>query len=129
MPLYDIECSECGIIEDVICAYEERNLCPECGVEGKMVPIMPPTVGIVWSNQEHSKQLGRTFETNKQKREWMKKHPRVSEVRKGSTEDRDKRQSMANHADTVVKRFGYKNVRHYQAEAKKKNKKKAAPAA
>ena len=120
MPLYDINCPSCGVVEDVVCSYEERNTCPDCGSEGSMVPIMPLTIGIVWSNQEHSSQLGRTFETNKQKREWLKKHPNVSEVRKGSTEDRNTRQVLAHRADSVAKHHGYKDVNHYKTEAKAK---------
>ena len=126
MPLYDINCSDCGVVEDVVCSYEERNTCPECDGEAVMVPIMPTTVGIVWSNQEHSSQLGRTFETNKQKREWLKEHPNVCEVRRGSTEDRNTRQNMGSRADEVVKYHGYKDVNHYKAEAKRKNSLKKA---
>tara|TARA_R110002051_G_scaffold129091_1_gene202816 strand:+ start:7798 stop:8190 length:393 start_codon:yes stop_codon:yes gene_type:complete len=120
MPLYDIICPTCGLVEDVICSVEERNTCPECAGEAQMKPIMPMSVGIIWSNAEVSDQLGRTFETNKQKREWLKAHPRVEPMDKGSREDRDFGESIQEKADKAAQRYGFKDKRQYQAEIKKK---------
>ena len=120
MPLYDINCPQCGLVEDVICSVEERNICSECGGEARMKPIMPLSVGIIWSNAEVSSQLGRTFETNKQKREWLKAHPNVQEMTKGSREDRDFGDSIHEKADKAAQQVGFKDKRHYQSETKKK---------
>ena len=120
MPLYDINCPDCGLIEDVICSVEERNTCSECGGDAQMKPIMPISVGIIWSNAEVSTQLGRTFSTNKEKREWLKAHPKVEPMTKGSREDRDFANSIRDQADKALKNHGYKDRQHYKSELKKK---------
>jgi len=120
MPLYDINCPDCGLVEDVICSAEERNTCPECGGEAQMKPIMPMSVGIIWANAEVSDQLGRTFETNKQKRDWLKAHPNAQEMTKGSREDRDFGDSIRERADKAAQKIGFKDTRQYQTEMKKK---------
>ena len=119
MPLYDIQCSDCGLIEDVICPSEERNTCPECLKPAKMKPIMPRSSGIIWANAEHSSQLGRTFHTNKEKRDWLRAHPNVSEITTGSAEDRRVREGLQDQADKAVQKGGYKNMAHWKRETKK----------
>ena len=119
MPLYDIQCSDCGLIEDVICPSEERNTCSECLQPAKMKPIMPRSAGIIWANAERSSQLGRTFHTNKEKRDWLKAHPNVSEITTGSTEDRRMRASLQDRADKAVQKGGYRDMAHWNVEAKK----------
>ena len=119
MPLYDIQCSDCGLIEDVICPSEERNTCPECLKPAKMKPIMPRSAGIIWANAEQSNQLGRTFHTNKEKRDWLKAHPNVSEITTGSTEDRHMRANLQDRADKAVQKKGFKDMTHWNVEAKK----------
>ena len=119
MPLYDIQCSDCGLIEDVICSPKERNTCPECLKPAKMKPIMPRSSGIIWANAERSNQLGRTFSTNKEKRDWLKAHPNVSEVTSGSSEDRCIRADLQDKADKAAQKGGYRDMNQWQREAKK----------
>jgi len=120
MPFYDQVCESCGLLEDVCRGIDERNICDQCGGEARVVLAPVRTVGIVWSNQEHSSQLGRTFETNAQKRAWLKAHPNVSPVSKGSREDTEFKESIRERRDTVLARAGFKNNAEYQAEAKKR---------
>tara|TARA_R110000824_G_scaffold10774_3_gene47208 strand:- start:1644 stop:1943 length:300 start_codon:yes stop_codon:yes gene_type:complete len=84
-----------------------------------MKPIMPRSSGIIWANAEHSKQLGRTFSSNKEKRDWLKSHPNVSEITTGSTEDRHMRANLQDRADRAVQKGGYKNMTQWNHEAKK----------
>ena len=119
MPLYDQSCESCGLLEDMHRSIAERNVCGCCGGEAQIIPAPIRTVGIVWSNQEHSSQLGRTFETNAQKREWLKKHPNVSEVRKGSKEDIALKEHMRSRRDQRLQAAGFKNNTEYQTELKK----------
>ena len=118
MPLYDQCCETCGFLEDVHRSVPERNICAECGKDARVVLAPVRTVGIVWSNQEHSEQLGRTFETNAQKREWLEQHPNTSEVRKGSKEDIEFKESIRERRDVAMKKIGFKGNEHYQSEMK-----------
>ena len=45
--------------------------------------------GIVFSNVQKNEQTGQTWESNSQKRAWMKKNPHVVELHKGTKEERD----------------------------------------
>lgn len=84
--------------------------------------IIPPLVhthGIVWSNAETSSQLGVTWNTNAEKRAWMKKHPNVKPVVKGSQDDKNFSATLKDKSDKVVKNLGFKNKEHFQKERKR----------
>jgi hypothetical protein len=118
MPLYNQVCPKCGLVRDALVAYEKRNECMECGVECRVLPSLFHTAGIIWSNQEHSSQLGTTWETNKQKREWHKRHPNAVPVAKGSQADKDFSMSLKQKADALAKKSGFQNTRKF-IEAKR----------
>jgi len=118
MPIYDQRCGNCGINE-AYCYVDERHTCQLCGGKCDLVPAPFRAIGIVFSNAETSKQLGVTWETNQQKRDWFKKHPNVMPVTKGSQEDKDFAASIRGRADTLVKGVGFKNAREYHSEGRK----------
>jgi Fe-S-cluster containining protein len=118
MPLYNQVCPKCGLVRDALVAYEQRNECMECGAECKVLPSLFHTAGIIWSNQEHSSQLGTTWETNKSKREWLKAHPNAVPVSKGSQADRDFSMSIKQKAETLAKKAGFQNTQKF-IQAKK----------
>ena len=112
MPWYTQDCPKCGILDDVPRKVEEYKTCAECGgpCQVKIAPTL--TVGIVWSNQESSTQVGTHWETNAQKRAWMKAHPKTVEMSKGDANDRAFRQSLRNDADKSVQKKGYRDLEH-----------------
>ena len=87
MPLYHQDCPKCGDIPDVICAVKDYKTCSKCGGPCEVLLYPVRTVGIVFSNAEVSKQLGTRWETNAQKRAYMKAHPNVQAMEKGSSEE------------------------------------------
>ena len=88
MPWYHQRCSKCGDIEDAPRRVEEYKICYECGGPCEVVIYPTRTIGIVFSNAQESKQLGTRWETNKQKRDWMRAHPNAVEMVKGDSNDR-----------------------------------------
>lgn len=119
MPIYDQNCSKCGVHE-VFCHREERHNCRKCGDPCPRIPGVMHAQGIIWDNAETSKQLGVTWHTNEEKRQWMKKHPNVVPMEKGSKEDRDFKQSIRSREDRVVKDAGFNNVQDFKRKAKQK---------
>lgn len=67
--------------------------------------------GIVWDNKQHSKQLGVTFETNKQKRDYLKKHG-INEFSKGDADDRRIGTRAREDADKLARTLGYSDNDH-----------------
>ena len=119
MPIYDQNCPECGVHE-VFCRQEERHHCRKCGEACSRIPGVRHPQGIIWANAETSKQLGVTWNTNEEKRQWMKKHPNAVAVEKGSKEDRDFKQSIRAKADKTLKQQGFNDHQHFKKEAKKR---------
>tara|TARA_R100000808_G_scaffold672_3_gene3345 strand:- start:12908 stop:13177 length:270 start_codon:yes stop_codon:yes gene_type:complete len=76
--------------------------------------------GIIWDNAETNKQLGVTWHTNEEKRQWMKRHPNAIPMEKGSKEDRDFKQAIRTREDRVLKNAGFNDVEDFKREAKKK---------
>lgn len=119
MPLYDIDCPACGYQEDVVCPPDQRHTCPECGQAASMVPIMPRHVGIIWDNKEVSTQLGRTFNSNKEKRDYLRTHPHVQEVSKGSSDDKRLRHKIRERAENIAVQRGFRSNHEYVSHIRK----------
>ena len=119
MPIYDQNCPKCGVHE-VFCRKEERHNCRKCGEPCSRIPGVMHAQGIIWDNAETNKQLGVTWHTNEEKRQWMKRHPNAIPMEKGSKEDRDFKQAIRTREDRVLKNAGFNNVEDFKREAKKK---------
>ncbi len=118
MPLFDQECPDCGV-QEVLCSSERAVVCEGCGGPAKVLPSAFNLSGIIWSNAETSTQLGTTWTTNKEKRDWFKKHPNVVPVTKGSAADRDFKMSIRQKADNLAKKAGFQNTQSFIKEKKK----------
>ena len=93
--MYDMDCPACGFLPDEFAKVSEREVCPHCGEKVSLRVTMFHTAGIIWSNQEESTQLGKTFETNAQKRAWLKENPNVRQFSKGDSYDREHKEWVA----------------------------------
>ena len=117
--LYDHDCPNCGLREDVLQHHSKHDICPDCEAKVRVILAPVPTHGIVFSNAETSNQLGITWHSNKEKRDWMASHPKVVPLEKGSQEEKNFKYSLRNQADKAVKKGGFKDVQHFQSEGKK----------
>ena len=106
MPWYHQKCDDCGDLPDVPRSVEKYKVCYECGGPCEVVIYPTRTVGIVFSNAEESKQLGTRWETNQQKRDWMKAHPNVVEMNKGDANDRKFNQRIKNQMHDSLENQG-----------------------
>ena len=107
MPIYHQDCPECGDTPDVFCAVKDYKICAECGgpCEVLLYPVL--TVGIVFSNAEVSAQLGTRWETNAQKRAYMKAHPNVVPMAKGSLTEQNFNHRIKTQLHDTLKSNGY----------------------
>ena len=119
MPLYDQVCLWCGEHE-AFCPSEKREICEKCGEPCTVKPSIFHPQGIIFSNAETSSQLGVTWGSNKEKREWLKKHPNVKPVGKGTIEDKDFSIALKDKADKAVKKGGFRDVQDFQAKHKER---------
>lgn len=119
MPLYDQVCLWCGEHE-AFCPSAEREICEKCSEPCAVKPSIFHPQGIIFSNEESSKQLGVTWGSNKEKREWMKRHPNVTAVAKGSSEDKDFNMALKDKQDKAVKEVGFRDAQDFQAKHKER---------
>mgnify|MGYP003108640233 CR=1 FL=1 len=119
MPFYTQICETCGVVEDAWRKVSEYKICEKCGGACEVKLAATPTLGIVWSNQESSAQLGTHWETNAQKRDWFKSHPGVMEMSKGDANDRKLEDTIKNSANDTLKKKGYTDLNHFRSHRKK----------
>jgi hypothetical protein len=119
MLAYDHDCPNCGVRE-VLQRHQEHDICPDCGAQVRVIVAAVPTHGIVFSNAEVSTQLGTRWESNSEKRAWLKAHPKAIAVEKGSKEDTDFNMSIKQKQHDVLNSHGYKSVQEYKSDMTKK---------
>lgn len=130
MMLYDHDCPNCGIREDVPQRHQEHDTCPDCSAKVRVIVSPVPTHGIVFSNAEHSEQLGQTFHSNAEKRKFFKDNPDVVPISKGSVADNNLKWKIENRREQTAKKHGYRDAeehyKHMKAE-KPRQRKHALP--
>lgn len=124
MPLYDIECDDCGVIKDAFYRLSELDsmLCPECeSVDVRRLVAPVPTHGIVFSNAQFNPQLGRAFESNAELRAYQKEK-NVEFVSTSGKHWRDTLDYTRSRVEKLAKRKGYSDYETWQTAAKKRRK-------
>ena len=81
MGIYDINCPRCGVVEDVfyrlrsICAHKDDGEdleCPVCDSPVTLRPAAPAITGFIETRPRHIAQIGRTFQSSTEMREYEK---------------------------------------------------------
>tara|TARA_R100000234_G_scaffold72188_1_gene44495 strand:+ start:51 stop:452 length:402 start_codon:yes stop_codon:yes gene_type:complete len=129
MPIYEIFCEECGPGEEYAKVADRDNIhCPGCHrrVERILSPVT--TVGIVWDNRVHVPQIGRTFQSNSEMRQYEKDNPGFAFMTKNSPEWRKKLDRSRERVDKLAKRSGFSDWDAMQKHGREEKKKKAAKA-
>ena len=122
MPTYDIECGECGVVEDAYYPLAELDsmVCPDCaGTEVRRLISPVPTHGIVFSNAQYWPQFDRTFQSNSELRAY-KKEKNVEFVSTDSKHWQDTLDYTRSRVEKLAKRKGHKDYEDMQAATKKR---------
>ena len=126
MPLYDIECEQCGVVNDAFYRLVELDsmVCPECsGVKVRRLVAPVPTHGIVFSNAQYWPQFDRTFQSNAELRAY-KKEKNVEFVSTSSKHWQDTKDYTRSRVEKLAQRKGYKDYADMQATTKKRKRAK-----
>ena len=132
MPLYDLQClGDCGVQEDVFLnLFEADNpLCPECGSKATLLVAPVRTVGPMTSKPLVMNQLGRTFETPAQLREYKKKNPDAHFYQPNDSTWVRYKDRIRENAERKAKKKGFRDLEDqkvFQKERTKETKRKAA---
>ena len=127
---YDHDCPNCGIQEDVPRPLEEYDVCPACDAKVRIIVAAVPTHGIVFSNAEHSEQLGQTFHSNAEKRKFFKDNPDIVPISKGSVADNNLKWKIETRREQTAKKHGYRDAEDHYTHMKQRKaakKKHATP--
>jgi hypothetical protein len=127
-----VHCPMCGFLEDVFIDLDSLKggtfACATEGCEFRVEPEIgaPLFRGIQSASPEVSKQLGRTFHTNKEKEAYLKSKGLV-EYAKGSTEDIAMRDHARERADYAARRMGHRDEDARRVAVKKEQAKGWTP--
>ena len=121
MPLYCIECPNCGVVEDVFAPRATGGTeypCPDCEAVGKKLPTSFATAGIIFSNPLVINSAGLTAESNSEARKYLKENPGTRFVDRQSSYWKNKVERLHERREAKVKGQGYKNWNDFQTEKK-----------
>ena len=127
--LYEGKCVDldCGIFEEILSLreYETKGLtCPTCAGGAKTVIHPVRTIGATSTRPVVMNQIGQSFESNSQMRNYFKKHPGRQVIDKDSAEWRSMYDDTRNGCDAEARGQGYRDVRHKQQSLKKERTRK-----
>ena len=117
--LYEGKCVDldCGIFEEILSLreYEAKGLtCPTCAGDAKTVIHPIRTIGATSTRPVVMNQIGQSFESNSQMRNYFKKHPGRHVIDKDSAEWRNMYDDTRNSADEASRAKGFTDVRQEQ---------------
>ena len=120
MPLYDIACDsaqECGHFSDVFIPLSELDIavCPSCGGPIRRLPRPVRTVGPMPSKPLTIKQIGRSFESAAELRQYQKENPDAQIVAPGSKQWQKKLDSVRASCQKQARDEGYRDLEDMQA--------------
>lgn len=124
MPTYDLHCSNCdSYVFDHVCRISDKDSVPcACGkLMETAILSAPVTIGATFSKPlDFEKQLGRTFETNAEFRQYMREHPEAEVVSKSDAWYTSMRDRLRNRMDVTSRKKGYRDYDHEQSTLKAK---------
>lgn len=116
MPLYDARCPDHGRQEvfQLLAHFEDGLVCPIC--DKTVLRIVSPVAqcGPSEDNPLRIKQIGKTFTTQSQVKEYLKENPDCEMVSSSSRSWRDLKHTAREDADAHYKQQGYKDKDDYR---------------
>ena len=121
MPLYNIDCPNCGVLEDVLAPRAvggDTYPCPDCEATSKKLPTTFATAGIIFSNPLTINSAGLKAESNSEARKYLKDNPGCRFVDRSSPYWKRKVERLHERREAKVQKQGYKDWRNFQSEKK-----------
>ena len=121
MPLYDARCPEHGRQEvfQLLAHFEDGLRCPICDRE--VLRIVSPVAQSGPSDDRplKIKQIGKTFTTKTQLKEYLKENPDCEMVSSSSSQWKDFKHTARENADSHYKQKGYRDKDDYRRNIRK----------
>tara|TARA_Y100000361_G_C11125888_1_gene325901 strand:- start:817 stop:1209 length:393 start_codon:yes stop_codon:yes gene_type:complete len=122
MPLYDVRCTNgCGYFNDVFVLLKDSDKisCPSCGKP--VVRLIRPvaTVGPMPSKPLRVDQIGRTFESNEELRDYQRKNGDVEILSSSSNKWLKHKDIARNKAENRAKKQGFRDLDHKRDHMRK----------
>lgn len=121
MPLYVARCPEHGEFETFLSLAEREKtglLCIECAQESRVVIQPVRTIGPMPSKPLVIDQIGRSFTSQSEMRQYFKKHPDRRIVENNSQDFINHRDSARAKADKKAKQLGFNDVEDRKTRVK-----------
>jgi len=111
MPLYDVRCTAgCGKKEVYVPLSEaDKIFCPDCTQPAVRLVSPVRTIGALFSKPIEYGQIGKSFSTNEEFRQYKRDNPDAKFVEKDSTEWRSHYDEVRNHCDKKAKQQGFRD--------------------
>tara|TARA_R100001015_G_C4595288_1_gene150529 strand:+ start:268 stop:684 length:417 start_codon:yes stop_codon:yes gene_type:complete len=112
MPFYDFKCpSGCGYFGDIYVPLSEHGTttCSECGDVLETVISEVALIGPMPSKPLVMKQLGRTFESGSEWRQYQRENPDCAMVSADSSAWREHKEAVRDKAEARARREGYRD--------------------
>jgi len=128
MPMYDFKCPDgCGYFNDVFVplAQHGKTTCPECAALMTTVISDVALIGPMPSKPLVVGQVGRTFESGSEWREYQRNNPDCQILSSDSTAWRKHRDMAAEKAESRARKAGYRDLEDKKTRRRKEKDKLA----
>ena len=132
MPLYDVRCTAgCGYFDDVFCplAALDDLRCSKCNHPVKILMSPVRTIGPTFSKPLEIKQIGRTFHSQSEFRQYQRENPDVEILSPSSSKWQKHRDTAREKVEASAKKRGFNDSEDMKRYAKKDQRAKSAPSA
>ena len=117
MPIYDLECEPCQrFLVDVFFPLSETPTCSYCDTPARVIISPVRTVGPMPSKPLQLDQIGRSFTSNSELRDYKQTHPEAIFLNKGDREWDEHYTDVRNRAEKTVKKMGFRDVEDYRSK-------------
>tara|TARA_R110002020_G_scaffold70930_14_gene183725 strand:- start:399 stop:815 length:417 start_codon:yes stop_codon:yes gene_type:complete len=128
MPMYDFKCPDgCGYFNDIFVplAQHGKTTCPECGALMTTVISEVALVGPMPSKPLVVAQVGRSFESGAEWRDYQRKNPDCEILSSDSTAWRKHRDKAAEKAEATARKMGYRDLADKKTKRRKEKDKRS----
>ncbi len=121
MPLYDARCDTHGLMEvfQTLAEFREGLKCPECGEPMKRIVSPVTQSGPSDDRPLRINQIGKTFTTKGQLKEYLKQNPDCEMVSSKSSAWKNFKHEARENADVYYKKKGYRDKEDYRRKIHK----------
>ena len=130
MPMYDVKCTAgCGYFEDVFALLADSDdlRCSECNHPVTILISPVRTIGPTFSKPLEIKQIGRTFHSQSDFRQYQRENPDVEILSPSSSKWQKHRDMARDKVEASAKKRGFNDSEDMKRYARKDQQVKSAP--